>query len=78
MITISGLTTRQKTIMELLWTCKDLAQVQTFIKALPTVADQYDAISLVNIATQESLEEDGVLAEFEQQARDILVDIAGR
>jgi hypothetical protein len=78
MITISGLTTRQKTIMDLLWTCKDLEQVNTFIRALPTVADQRDAQSLIVIATQESLEEDGVLAEFEQQARDILVDIAGR
>jgi hypothetical protein len=72
MITISGLTTRQKTIMDLLWTCKDLAQVQTFIKALPTVADRYDALSLVNIATQESLEEDGVLAQFEEQAREAI------
>jgi hypothetical protein len=72
MITISGLTERQKTIMDLLWTCKDLAQVQTFIKALPTVADRYDALSLVNIATQESLEEDGVLDQFEEQAREAI------
>jgi hypothetical protein len=78
MITISGLTTRQKTIMDLLWTCNDLDQVNTFIKALPTRADQQDAQSLIVIATQESLEEEGVLAQFEQQARDILVDIAGR
>jgi hypothetical protein len=68
MITISGLTERQKTIMDLLWTCKDLDQVNTFIKALPTVADQYDALSLVNIATLESLEEDGVLEQFKEQA----------
>jgi hypothetical protein len=68
MITISGLTTRQKTIMDLLWTCKDLAQVQTFIKALPTVADQYDALSLVDIATQESLEEEGVIDQFKEKA----------
>jgi hypothetical protein len=72
MITISGLTTRQKTIMDLLWTCKDLAQVQTFIKALPTVADQYDALSLVAIATQESLEEEGVLEQFKEQAREAI------
>jgi hypothetical protein len=72
MITISGLTTRQKTIMDLLWTCNDLDQVQTFIKALPTVADQYDALSLVNIATQESLEEDGVLEQFKETAREAI------
>jgi hypothetical protein len=68
MITISGLTVRQKTIMDLLWTCRDLDQVNTFIKALPTVADQYDALSLVNIATLESLEEEGGIDRWEEQA----------
>jgi hypothetical protein len=68
MITISGLTDRQKHIMELLWTCNDLAQVNTFIKALPTKADQQDAQSLVLIATQETLEEEGVLDQFKEQA----------
>ena len=68
MITISGLTDRKKHIMELLWTCNDLAQVNTFIKALPTKADQQDAQSLVLIATQETLEEEGVLDQFKEQA----------
>ena len=72
MITISGLTDRQRTIMDLLWTCNDLEQVNTFIKALPTVADQYDALSLVDIATQESLEEEGVIDQFEEQAREAI------
>jgi hypothetical protein len=72
MITISGLTDRQRTIMDLLWTCRDLDQVNTFIKALPTVADRYDALSLVNIATQESLEEEGVIDQFEEQAREAI------
>jgi thioredoxin-like negative regulator of GroEL len=78
MITISGLTTRQKTLMELMWQCQTMEQLQTLIKALPTRADQRDAVSLVQIATLEGLEEEGVLDQFEQQARDILVDIAGR
>jgi hypothetical protein len=72
MITISGLTTRQKTIMDLLWTCNDLDQVNTFIKALPTRADQQDARSLIVIATQESLEEDGVLEQFKETAREAI------
>ena len=72
MITISGLTTRQKTIMDLLWTCNDLDQVNTFIKALPTRADQQDAHSLIVIATQESLEEDGVLEQFKETAREAI------
>jgi hypothetical protein len=72
MITISGLTTRQKTIMDLLWTCNDLDQVNTFIKALPTRADQQDAQSLIVIATQESLEEDGQLEQFKETAREAI------
>jgi hypothetical protein len=68
MITISGLTDRQKTIMELLWGCSTLEQVKALIAAMPTAADQQDARSLVLIATQETLEEEGVLEQFEEQA----------
>jgi hypothetical protein len=67
MITITGLTGRQKGIMDLLWNCRDLAQIQLFIKSLPTKADQYDALSLVTIATQESIEQE---LGFSQECRD--------
>jgi hypothetical protein len=72
MITITGLTTRQKTIMDLLWGCSTLEQVKTLIAAMPTGKDQQDARSLVLIATQESLEEEGVLEQFEEQAREAI------
>ena len=68
MITITGLTDRQRTIMDLLWGCSTLEQVKTLIAAMPTGKDQQDARSLVLIATQESLEEEGVLEQFEEQA----------
>jgi hypothetical protein len=72
MITISGLTARQKQLMDLLWSCNDLDQVHTLIRALPTVADRRDAVSLVTIATYESLEEDGLLDHWEGAAREAI------
>jgi hypothetical protein len=72
MITISGLTTRQKTIMELLWTCQTVEQVRTLIAALPSKQDVVDAHSLVNIAMMESLEEDGELDRWEGAAREAI------
>jgi len=58
MITIHGLTDRQRGIMDLLWNCNDLEQIQTLIQALPSKQDQYDARSLVLIATVESIEQE--------------------
>ena len=61
MIQIEGLSQRQKSIMEFLWTCADLEQVKDFIKSLPTEKDRVDATSLVKIAMQEVLESEGGL-----------------
>lgn len=54
--------------MDLLWSCNTEADVQTLIQALPTVADQYDAISLVKIATWDSLEQELGLTAYEDSA----------
>lgn len=72
MITINGLTQRQKSIMDLLWGCETLEQVQTMIRALPTQRDQWDALSLIEIATQDSIEEEQGLDSYEAQALDII------
>ncbi len=64
MITISGLTDRQRNLMDLLWACKDLDQVQTLIKALPTRQDQVDCAGLIKIATWESIEQELGLGEY--------------
>lgn len=58
MITIQGLTSRQYQLMDLLWNCEDLEQIHLVIKSLPTAADQWDALSLVQIAAQESMEQE--------------------
>lgn len=75
MITIEGLTARQKSIMELLWSCRDIEQVQTLIRSLPSVADQYDALSLVQIATWESIEEELGLEDCAEAAADIIAGL---
>lgn len=72
MITIAGLTTRQKNIMDLLWTCGSMEDVNTLIEALPTEQDQNDARGLVLIATWESIEEELGLEQYSDQARDII------
>ena len=61
MITISGLTARQKQIMELMWSCNTQQQVNTLIAALPDARDRMDAKSLVEIALQATLEAEGEL-----------------
>jgi len=58
MITITGLTDRQKTLMDLLWGCQDIEQIRTLIDALPTKQDKWDAMGLVEIATVESIEQE--------------------
>ncbi len=58
MITIDGLTERQKGIMDLLWNCADIEQINALILAMPTKQDQYDARALVLIATWESIEQE--------------------
>ena len=58
MISIAGLTPRQKTLMDLLWNCETMEQVELMVKALPTHKDRVDAAGLIQIATWESLEEE--------------------
>ncbi len=68
MITITGLTHRQKTIMDLLWNCSTLEQARDLIVALPTVRDRMDAQGLIKIATWESIEQELGLEEYADAA----------
>lgn len=68
MITITGLNERQRTLMDLLWNCRDIEQVQTLIRALPTREDQVDAAGLIKIATWESIEQELGLEEYRDAA----------
>jgi hypothetical protein len=68
MITIEGLTKKQRAIMEILWHCDSLAQAELFIKSMPTHKDRCDAHSLMMLALYESLEEKGGLDEWADMA----------
>jgi hypothetical protein len=76
MITIEGLTQRQKQLMDIMWGCTTLDQVTAFIKALPTRKDQLDAASLVKIATWDSIEEEVGFTEEVQDAAQAAIDRA--
>ncbi len=72
MIRIENLTERQKSIMDLLWSCRDQDQVMTLIRSLPTKQDQQDACSLVDLAIWESLEQEGALTDYEAEAKAVI------
>ncbi len=55
MITITGLTQKQKALMDVMWTMQEIAQVEAFINTLPK-QDQLDCKSLMTIAVQETEE----------------------
>jgi hypothetical protein len=71
MITITGLTHKQKVFMDVMWTMDSMPAVEAFIKTLPT-RDGQDCISLVQIAVQESLEEDNTMELYEQDALNLI------
>ena len=75
MITITGLTNKQKALMDVMWSMEDMANVQAFIKTLP-LRDRQDCQSLVAIAVQETLEEDNRMADYEADALSVIARIS--
>jgi hypothetical protein len=71
MITIDGLTSRQKSICELLWSCTTLDSVRTLVAALP-LRDRQDAQTIVTLMTQDSIEQDGGLDQYRAQAQAVI------
>ena len=67
MITIQGLTHKQKVLMDVMWSMDSMPLVEAFIKSLPT-RDGQDCASLVAIAVQESLEQDNRLDDYAEAA----------
>ena len=60
MITITGLTHKQKVLMDVMWSMDDISTVTAFVKTLPK-RDRQDCMSLISMATQDSIElEDGL------------------
>jgi hypothetical protein len=77
MITIQGLTHKQKVFMDVMWSMESMPAVNAFIKSLPT-RDQQDCQSLVTIAVQESLEQDNTMELYEQDAVDVIARVSSR
>jgi hypothetical protein len=71
MITITGLTHKQKVFMDVMWTMDSMPAVEAFIKTLPT-RDRQDCLSLVEIAVQETLEQEGRINDYEDVAVSII------
>jgi hypothetical protein len=68
MITIQGLTARQKSIMDMLWSMDSMDKVNAFIRALPTRQDQMDAATLIQIAVEETVEQEQGLDRYADAA----------
>ena len=64
MITITGLTDKQKAIMDILWACTSIEQAELFIRSMPTHKDRCDAHSLMQIAVLETLEHEGRMQDY--------------
>jgi hypothetical protein len=75
MISITGLTHKQKVFMDVMWTMDSMPAVQAFIKTLPK-RDQQDCLSLVEIAVQETLEEDNRMDDYEADALSLIARVS--
>jgi len=72
MITIQGLTVRQQQLCELMWSCRDIQHVRALIRALPTVADQQQAETLMLLIVYETLEDQGGLDDYAEDCADVI------
>jgi hypothetical protein len=70
--TIEGLNERQRCLADIIWACKDFADVQKFIKTLPTHALRDEAYSIVELMKMAAVEQcyDGIAKTTE--AKDVL------
>jgi FtsZ-binding cell division protein ZapB len=68
MITIHNLTQKQKMLLDVMWNIENLQQVNDFINSLP-YKDKIDARSLLQIAIDESIEHEGGLTEWADEAQ---------
>jgi hypothetical protein len=71
MITISGLTEKQKALLTVMWDIDTTDKVHEFIRSLPA-ADARDAHSLLQMAIWESIEQQEGLEEYAQLAKDCI------
>ena len=78
MITISGLTQKQKALMDVMWQFQEIEDVNRFISTLPP-RDQQDCKSLLTIAVQETQEHElNQLDAYESIAIDLIARVSSR
>jgi hypothetical protein len=63
--------------MDVMWTMESMPAVEAFIKSLPT-RDRQDCESLVTIAVQETLEQEGRINDYEQDAVSVIARVSSR
>ena len=71
MITITGLTPKQRALLTVMWDIDSVDKVKEFIGTLPA-RDARDAHSLLQMAIWESIEQQEGLADYEELARDCI------
>jgi hypothetical protein len=71
MITISGLTDKQRALLTVMWDIDSVTKVHEFIRTLPA-SDARDAHSLLQMAIWESIEQEEGLEAYEAMAKDCI------
>jgi hypothetical protein len=71
MISISGLTPKQKALLTVMWDIDTTDKVHEFIRTLPA-ADARDAHCLLQMAIWESIEQQEGLEDYEDMAKDCI------
>ena len=77
-ITIQGLTVRQQQLCELMWACRDIEQVRALIRALPTLQDRQSAETLMQVIVHETLEDEGGLNDYAEDAVGVIDRVRSR
>ena len=77
MITIQGLTPKQKALLTVMWDIDSVSKVQEFIRTLPA-SDARDAHTLLQLAIWETVEAEGGLEDYEAMAKDCISRCSSR
>jgi hypothetical protein len=75
MISISGLTPKQKALMTVMWDIDSTDKVHEFIRTLPA-RDARDAHCLLQMAIWESIEQEDGLDAYMDQARSVIASVS--
>ena len=71
-IKLSGLTARQKQVIDLLWNCPTIEAAQALVAALPTHRDRCDARAMLTMVAHDSIEQEEGLEAYAQAAADCI------